>query len=603
MKNQLINKNVDMSILNRANWSRERIGNVEKFTCTTGIETSEVVYFSSYSKIASHKCFVNIRLKTSFDCRLSARVETLGSQRNIQANTETALSEVISVAPYSGTAGIGIQISTRVFEVGDTIEIYRDDFITTDLTQLDQDLANTANLTPKMVLKAYPDILSWDYDTGTMVDAEDFEYSSSGINQWDEEWEVGRISAGSGQNADTGYDIRSKNYIKVLNNTSYTFKNTTTGNIFFYDINKNYLGNTGSLVSGSPTFTTPANCGYIRFCTYAGTITTYNNDIQICLHYTDTEVENTYHPYVAPSTKEIKYYGGKGRSAGSVRDEVDYVGKKKIKRVGTYTFTGNETWSVSSSGYAYISNILTDNGVGGYDNKRISFALPESVTRIGIDPAHLNFIIVLIDASVITTSAQLNAIFSAGKIFYYELATPVEEDITDPTELNNALPCNDYGIESKSDGVIAGMKVKYQLNPLRTIFNNKEDVTGLKTLVGNNATIKSTLNTLGFYEVQDLSDGLTDVAGLTVIKKYCDKIGSKISFVIVAKNETGNEIPTSTPLFRLSNSIIPSQTLYFNGNIGANSAIFGVYPADNYIRNLQAINNNSVINIVITFVL
>ena len=62
-----------------------------------------------------------------------------------------------------------------------------------DLTLLDKSLANLTGLTPEMVLKKYPNILNWDYDLGTNVDAEDFDYESTGINFFDEITELGRI--------------------------------------------------------------------------------------------------------------------------------------------------------------------------------------------------------------------------------------------------------------------------------------------------------------------------------------------------------------------------------------------------------------------------
>ena len=118
--------------------------------------------------------------------------------------------------------------------------------------------------------------------------------SVNGVNQWDEEWEVGTIN-GQGQNTSANDRIRSKNYIPCLPNTTYyTSNNSTylTAQVFFYDIGKNYITN----VYSSDThglITTPSNAYFMRFRTFATYGTTYNHDISINYPSTDT----SYHAY------------------------------------------------------------------------------------------------------------------------------------------------------------------------------------------------------------------------------------------------------------------------------------------------------------------
>jgi hypothetical protein len=45
--------------------------------------------------------------------------------------------------------------------------------------------------------------------------------SVSGVNVWDEEWEVGAISNSNGENYALAERVRSKNYISVKPNTPY----------------------------------------------------------------------------------------------------------------------------------------------------------------------------------------------------------------------------------------------------------------------------------------------------------------------------------------------------------------------------------------------
>ena len=146
------------------------------------------------------------------------------------------------------------------------------------------------------------------------------EVDVSGVNVWDEEWEVGSISGQTGQSTSGSY-VRSTNYISVKPNTIYYF-NRPTGNKFWlyaYDENKNYLHDafgttTGYYTLGETTylFTIPNGVYYIRFVVDNNYGTTYNNDISINYPSTDHE----YHAYngttypVSWQTEAGTVYGG-----------------------------------------------------------------------------------------------------------------------------------------------------------------------------------------------------------------------------------------------------------------------------------------------------
>ena len=118
----------------------------------------------------------------------------------------------------------------------------------------------------------------------------------TGINVWDEEWEVGSIS-GTGSNQNANDRIRSKNYISVVPNATYFYHINSTYGIFTwgYDANKNYVGrvpSNGYAISNN-TVTIPTNVCYIRFVVQPGYGTTYNNDISI--NY--PSADHDYHAY------------------------------------------------------------------------------------------------------------------------------------------------------------------------------------------------------------------------------------------------------------------------------------------------------------------
>ena len=115
----------------------------------------------------------------------------------------------------------------------------------------------------------------------------------TGVNVWDEEWEIGGINT-SGEPATATNRIRSKNFVDVTPNGSYFFKSPTGVYLWAYDKSKSYIGrlNNGNLATGS--ITVPSNCYYIKFVPdYPLYGTTYNHDISINYPSTDT----AYHPY------------------------------------------------------------------------------------------------------------------------------------------------------------------------------------------------------------------------------------------------------------------------------------------------------------------
>ena len=152
---------------------------------------------------------------------------------------------------------------------------------------------------------------------------DEVEVFARGVNQWDEEWEVGTIGDNGVPVASTN-TIRAKNYISVKPNTTYYLKNGFATNIYLhaYDVNKNWIS---LLVNGSydRTFTTPSNCRFILFRCNSSYGTTYNHDISINYPSTDT----SYHAYQgATYTKTLPNY-----DQLLAQNKVPYV----TKRVGS----------------------------------------------------------------------------------------------------------------------------------------------------------------------------------------------------------------------------------------------------------------------------
>ena len=157
----------------------------------------------------------------------------------------------------------------------------------------------------------------------------------SGINVWDEEWEVGSIGTSDGQNTNSSTLIRSKNYVPVIPNMTYFVKAPVSigGNLFYYDADKNYLSYVGLAVNTN--YTIPSNARYVRFRMGSAYGATYNHDI--CINYPSTDTE--YHPSQGVETYTTTFpetvYGG----------TVDLASGVLTVDMAMVTFDGTEAWT------------------------------------------------------------------------------------------------------------------------------------------------------------------------------------------------------------------------------------------------------------------
>lgn len=110
----------------------------------------------------------------------------------------------------------------------------------------------------------------------------------SGVNVWNEEWELGTLTQGEPQ--PSNINIRAKNYIKVAPNTRYYVRIPSGFRMYLgeYDADKNFLGYVDGF-SSSRLVDTKATTHYLRFVMASTYGTTYNHDISINYPSTDTD--------------------------------------------------------------------------------------------------------------------------------------------------------------------------------------------------------------------------------------------------------------------------------------------------------------------------
>lgn len=292
----------------------------------------------------------------------------------------------------------------------------------------------------------------YEYNAGELLSCKVNGYKTVGYNQWDEEWvnENKDISTTTGQLVETSsyYYFRSKNYIKVISGQSYILNraNDTTGyRLFYYDENKNYLGYS-SVNLGSATVI-PNNCHYVLFRILTNNTYVYENNI--CFHLTWDGTRTGYKPY---ETKTYPMPNVELKSAGSVYDELKPDGTL-IKRVGSYTFTGSESWAsggATTAGlyryYIQISDMKAGLGVGGICSK-FSVGNPKSTPVVSMTNecvvfGYSNNYLQFLSLTELTTS-QVASLFN-GVIINYQLATPTESEDLGFQEIT---PIDDWGTQ------------------------------------------------------------------------------------------------------------------------------------------------------------
>lgn len=160
----------------------------------------------------------------------------------------------------------------------------------------------------------------------------------TGVNQWDEEWEV------------IGSNLRSKNYIKVCAGATYYRKSPSNLYIWTYDESYTEVGYFAWGKNG--TFTIPSGVGYIKFMVDPAYGSTYNNDISINYPSTDTE----YHASAGTETHtkefgQTVYSGTLDLNSGLLT-----IDEKEVD-LGDFTWTqGN----VGTANAYFYSNALSD---------------------------------------------------------------------------------------------------------------------------------------------------------------------------------------------------------------------------------------------------
>ena len=264
----------------------------------------------------------------------------------------------------------------------------------------------------------------------------------TGVNVWDEEWELGTIDGTSGaEGASTDY-WRPKNYIPVTPLTDYYASCPSVGSVAlrtrFYDAEKNYIGSTdGSGVvfpTTNYTLKTPANCYYVRFNPNVRNIPT---GTKLSINYPSSD--HDYHAY-NPSSRSISISLGSTVYSGYV-DVVTGVGE--IDKVAATLNALTKAAAFSNGNYSaaqlYLLPSLSTTVAANQTHGAISTSGKEGFAYFGV--ARTNEPFPYSDgAFAITTDGRLLCVYDSDKTITSEafdakygttqIVYPLEEPLT-----------------------------------------------------------------------------------------------------------------------------------------------------------------------------
>lgn len=267
----------------------------------------------------------------------------------------------------------------------------------------------------------------------------------TGVNVWDEEWEVGGLNSNNGANYNNAQDrIRSKNHIPVKGGTQYFLKSTAPfTTICFYDSAKAFISSRGTTAADT-TLTMPTNAAFMRFEASSAYGTSYKHDISINYPSSDT----SYHAYTG-RTVNITFpdsagtvYGGElsvvdGKAVVTVTDTKVTPAKSAFNRSSDHMFYFNTNPQLATgSDVPCICDKLRswDGTESKYKNENYCFCNNGGAIRVNT-------------ADAFSTAAD--AFDAIGEMtFVCRLATPITIEIEDPVILKTLLGFNNIWLNS-----------------------------------------------------------------------------------------------------------------------------------------------------------
>lgn len=235
---------------------------------------------------------------------------------------------------------------------------------------------NNLKIRPQLVVGTDPDYDYEPYTGGQPSPNPDYpqEIVSCGdktSNLFSSKMELGIIND-SGQNANSENAIRTKDYIEVNPNTTYTMSNDKNYRIFLYqyDENNDYVTHSNNY-GGYITFTTASNTKYVKARTNAGTI---ENDLTSLWKLAEGSTVTPYEPYGYKIPVNVNnvitniYLDEPLRKIGDYSDYIDFVNGKVVRRIKEVLLSSENNWASASNTRPVFSLSTFTDKLDGRDN-------------------------------------------------------------------------------------------------------------------------------------------------------------------------------------------------------------------------------------------
>lgn len=264
----------------------------------------------------------------------------------------------------------------------------------------------------------------YEYNTGEVIHADVDKVVEQGVNLYNPTYIEDYIPCDLPSG--TSVTAMIKDFISTEHSVMINYYDANKTRIDFWTLQANN--------SGQKTFTLNGNAKFFNFDGSGSDVSSYGSRL-----YFGTST--TYHPYRRneyPIPQAIKFLEGYGWSAGSVYNEVDFERKKFIKRVGRVDM-GSLSWSYSTSGNTYFSTRINDKSTVNIHN--LLCGIYEEVAKTGSNLGNMEMApnggtdrtAIYFRNDAYTDAPTFKSAMN-GVYLYYELAEPVETDITDILE-------------------------------------------------------------------------------------------------------------------------------------------------------------------------
>ena len=297
------------------------------------------------------------------------------------------------------------------------------------------------------------------YNTGTIKNADGVTLVTIKKNQWNNNVKVNYYWDTTGSQAGSANYDCSNEKIRVLPNKTYIFAkgsdSTYSSTLFylrFFDKDGNVINSGDSIGTAyqfGNTINIPSNC--VEIGINSAYQVRFGNSPQIALYLVywkdnddhsqgmDGDHYNTYIPF-----EKHEYNTGTEtlRSAGSVKDYKEPNGT--IHRlVGSYTFTGSESWTFNSTNNYFESPNISDAGKTATTTNVVSDSGLVIAGFYYQSSGNGRLRVYLSENPQLTSESNLNNYFTSGKQVFFEKATPTTEQ---GTSFPENIEVDDYGM-------------------------------------------------------------------------------------------------------------------------------------------------------------